>query len=75
MVELVPIDIDSDMADSIVIASLRSAYKLNLHPTKIDNSEEYIEPDFEFLYAVDMVLRYYQDAKKQAEWDEEKVKL
>lgn len=75
MTEYVKVDIHSDFVDDIVIASLREAYKLNLHPTKIDHAEEYIEPDFEFLDAVDLVLRYYQNHQKQQEWEKIKVVL
>lgn len=65
----IEVDIDLDDLDAVVRESLREAYFYNLAPNKIDNSDEVIEPDYEFLKAVDLVLRYYQNAAEQAEWD------
>lgn len=69
------ITLTDDQIDQITMYSLRDAYRLNSKPDKIDNSEEYIPVDQEFLDAVDLVLRYYQNAKQQQEWDIEKETL
>lgn len=71
----IDIDLTDDQIDEITMYSLRDAYRLNKFPIKYDNSEEYIPVDQEFLDAVDMVLRYYQNAKQQQEWDIEKETL
>lgn len=66
------IELTDSQIDEITMYSLRDAYRLNCNPDKIDNSEEYIPVDKEFLDAVDLVLRYYQNAKEQQEWEMEK---
>lgn len=71
----IEVDIDLDDLDAVVRESLRDAYLYNCEPNKIDNSDYVIEPDHEFLKAVDLVLRYYQNAAEQAEWDAMKPKI
>lgn len=66
------IDLTEDQMDEIAMYSLREAYRLNSHPNKIDNSDEEIPVDNEFLDAVDLVLRYFQNYKQQQEWEMEK---
>lgn len=69
------INLTDDQIDEITMHSLRDAYKLNIQPIRYDNSEDTIPVDQEFLDAVDLVLRYYQNAKQQQEWDIEKLNL
>jgi len=66
------IDLTEDQIDEIAMHSLRDAYRFNCKPDKIDNSDEIIPVDNDFLDAVDLVLRYYQNAEQQQEWEMEK---
>lgn len=65
----VNISVDLEDLNDAFIESLRDAYILNHKPNKIDNSDEVIPVDQEFLDAVDLVLRYYQDYAQQKVWD------
>lgn len=67
----IDITLTDDQVDEIAMHSLRDAYRLNTKPNRIDNSEDEIPVDQEFLDAVNLVLRYYQNAKEQQEWEME----
>lgn len=67
----IDITLTDDQVDEIAMHSLRGAYRLNSKPNRIDNSEDEIPVDQEFLDAVNLVLRYYQNAKEQQEWEME----
>lgn len=58
---------DLDM-DTIVIKSLKDSYDLNVLPNKIDCSDEYIDPDLEFLNALKLVLKYYMTDSQYKDW-------
>lgn len=62
---------DEDL-DRITIYSLKEAYKVNSGYNKIDNSEERIEPDYDFLRSVDHVLEYFLDYNQRQIWELEK---
>ena len=71
----VEVKIYDEDVDKLVVESLKEAYFLNAKPDKIDNSDEVIEPDVEFLKAVDFVLEYFMNADQLAEWEKEKAEL
>ena len=68
----VEVKIYDEDVDKIVIFALKEAYYLNAKPTKIDCSEDEIEPDVEFLKAVDLVLEYFMNHTQLKEWTKEK---
>lgn len=68
----ITIDLTEDQIDEITMHSLRDAYRFNCKPDKIDNSDDDIPVDNDFLDVVDLVLRYYQNAEQQQEWEMEK---
>lgn len=71
----VEVKIYDDDVDKLVIEELKEAYRLNCKPNKIDNSDEEIEPDHEFLKAVDLVMEYFMNAEDLKKWEKEKKEL
>ena len=69
----VEVKIYDEDVDKLVIDALKDAYHLNAEPNKIDNSDDAIEPDVEFLKAVDFVLEYFMNANQLDEWEKEKA--
>ena len=69
----VEVKIYDEDVDKFVIDALKDAYHLNAEHNKIDNSDDAIEPDVEFLKAVDFVLEYFMNANQLAEWEKEKA--
>ena len=61
----------SDWIDTVVISELRYVYESNRRPIKIDNSDDYIDPDWDFLAAVETVLKYYMTDREYNEWIKE----
>ena len=61
----------SDWIDTVVISELKHVYESNRRPIKIDNSDDYIDPDWDFLTAVETVLKYYMTDSKYYEWVKE----
>ncbi len=61
----------SDWFDTIVISELKHVYETNRMPNKIDNSDDYIDPDWDFLAAVETVLKYYMTEEEYLQWTEE----
>jgi len=58
----------SDWFDTIVISELKHVYETNRMPNKIDNSDDYIDPDWDFLASVETVLKYYRADSEYNEW-------
>lgn len=62
------IELTGEQIDEVVIEDLKWTYTLCSVPNKIDCSDEYIEPDTEFLKSVEQVLSYYMIPSEFAEW-------
>jgi hypothetical protein len=60
-----------DWIDTIVISDLKRVFADNKLPNKIDNSNDYIDPDWDFLAAVETVLKYYMTEEEYLRWTEE----
>ncbi len=60
-----------DWIDTIVISDLKRVFADNKLPNKIDNSNDYIDPDWDFLAAVETVLKYYMTEEEYLQWTEE----
>ena len=60
-----------DLIDTIVINELKYVYETNRLPTKIDNSNDYIDPNWDFLASVETVLKYYMTDDEYNEWVKE----
>jgi hypothetical protein len=60
-----------DWIDTIVISDLKRVFADNRLPNKIDNSNDYIDPDWDFLAAVETVLKYYMTEDEYLQWTEE----
>ena len=60
-----------DWIDTVVIAELKHVYETNRLPNKIDNSNDYIDPDWHFLASVETVLKYYMTDDEYSEWIKE----
>lgn len=58
----------SDWIDTVVISELKHVYESNRRPIKIDNSNDYIDPDWDFLASVEAVLKYYMTDSEYNEW-------
>ena len=58
----------SDWIDTVVISELKHVYESNRRPIKIDNSNDYIDPDWDFLASVEAVLKYYMTDNEYNEW-------
>jgi hypothetical protein len=68
----VEVELTYDQIDQVVVKELRECYRLNSKPIKIDCSDDCIEPDEEFLQALEVVLNYYQNQSEKLEWAKEK---
>ena len=62
---------DNDWVDTIVISDLKHSYAINSKPNKIDNSNDYIDPDWDLLAAIETVLKYYMTDKEYNDWIKE----
>jgi len=60
-----------DWIDTIVISDLKRVFADHKFPNKIDNSDDYIDPDWDFLAAVETVLKYYMTDNEYNEWIKE----
>ena len=56
------------LIERLVVEELKLAYRLNCKPSKIDNSDEYVEPDEEFLHSIVRVLEYYMPPLEFSKW-------
>lgn len=61
----------TDWFDTIVISELKYVYETNRLPNKIDNSNDYIDPDWDFLASVETVLKYYMTDDEYNNWIKE----
>lgn len=61
----------SDWIDTVVISELTHVYETHRMPDKIDNSNDYLDPDWDFLAAVETVLKYYMTDNEYKEWIKE----
>ena len=61
----------TDWIDTVVISELKHVYETNRLPTKIDNSNDYIDPNWDFLASVETVLKYYMTDDEYNEWIKE----
>ena len=64
--------ISEDQIDAMAIYALKEAYKFNAGYNYIDNSNERIDPDYEFLQSVDHVLCYFLNNEQSQQWALEK---
>ena len=60
-----------DWIDTVVINELKHVYETNRLPNKIDNSNDYIDPDWDFLASVETVLKYYMTDDESNDWIKE----
>ena len=60
-----------DWIDTIVISDLKRVFADHKFPNKIDNSDDYIDPDWDFLASVETVLKYYMTDNEYNEWIKE----
>ncbi|NDB70804.1 MAG: hypothetical protein EB015_22905, partial [Methylocystaceae bacterium] len=66
---------NADQKDEIALEALKDAYRLNCMPDKYDCSDETIDPDYEFLNALDLVINYFTNNDQFQEWIVEKMDL
>lgn len=57
-----------NLTDEIVIESLKIVYNQNKDPDRIDCSDCVIDPDLDFLCAIETVLAYYMLKPDFDEW-------
>lgn len=55
--------------DKITIKSLKETYDLYNCWDKVDNADEWIEPDYEVLSALKVVIKQYLNAADYKEWE------
>lgn len=61
----------TDWFDTIVISELKHVYETNRLPNKIDHSNDYIDPNWDFLASVETVLKYYMTDDEYNDWIKE----
>lgn len=62
-------DLEDDYEDEIVVVSLMKAYEMNCKPDKVDNTiDEYIDPDEDLLWAIELLLQYYMPPADFKNW-------
>jgi hypothetical protein len=61
----------SDWIDTVVIIELKQVYADHCLPNNIDNSNDEIDPDWDFLASVETVLKYYMTDSEYNEWIKE----
>ena len=62
------INLTDDCVTNIVVAELKEAYHANSKSVKIECSDDIIEPDYDFLEAIDIVLEYFMTPDEIMEW-------
>lgn len=60
-----------DFVDAIMIQELKQVYRDHAVPDKIDNSNDILEPDQDFLDAVNKLLEYYLTPADIIAWAKE----
>lgn len=60
-----------DFVDAIMIQELKQVYRDHAVPDKIDNSNDIIEPDQDFLDAINKLLAYYMAPADIMAWAKE----
>lgn len=58
----------SDWIDTVVIIELKQVYADHCLPNNIDNSNDEIDLDWDFLASVATVLKYYMTDSEYNEW-------
>jgi|GEM_PF-4843636 len=66
---MITIQLTLDQIDDIVVEELKCAYEMNMHGSKIDCSDDVIEPDYGLLEAIKKVLMYYMLPSEYDEWE------
>ena len=64
----VNVSLDFDQISELVRQSLIQDYELNQHPDYVDCSDWEIDPDFQLLKALELVIDYYSTPEQFAEW-------
>lgn len=64
------IELTSDQVDDIVVNELLIAYDLNNKPDRVDCSDDMIEPDYELLKSIRVLLQYFMTYDQYKEWYE-----
>jgi hypothetical protein len=62
------IEVDCETVDKFVVSELKDYYKLCRYSTKIDCSDDYIDPDVELLRALERVLKEYMTQEEYEQW-------
>lgn len=68
----VVVDLEEEQIDTMAVYALKEAYKFNAGYNYIDNSNEWFDPDYEFLQSVDHVLCYFLNNEQSQVWALEK---
>lgn len=66
-------ELSDDQLDAMAIFALKEAYRFNAGYNTIDNSDEKIDPDYDFLKSVDHVLQYFLNYEQTKIWNREKA--
>ena len=62
------VSLDMDQVSELVRQSLIEDYELNKDPDFVDCSDWEIDPDFQLLKALEVVINYYSTPEQFAEW-------
>ena len=54
--------------DEVVIDELKDTYRMNNRFDKVDCSDDVLEPDYELLKAIQIVLAYYMPYADWSKW-------
>jgi len=63
-------DCDQVIVDEVIVDELKDAYRVNNQFDKVDCSDDVLEPDYELLKAIQIVLEYYMIYEDYQEWIE-----
>lgn len=61
-------DFRDDFEEEIVVVTLLNYYNMCSKPDKIDNSDMYIDPDDDLLWAIDRVLQDFMTTQDYNAW-------
>ena len=61
-------ELTDEQVDAIIVEELKLAYELNCSLNKIDCSDDYIDPDYQLLDAIEKVLEYFMTKGEFDQW-------
>lgn len=62
------VELDFDSVSQLIRKSLIYDYEINNRPDKFDCSDDVIEPDYDFLKCLEVVIQYYSSPSQFEEW-------